>query len=61
MFKLIENSVLRNKALNVNNSFYFAEAHREKITENITPEEPHESNKTEQNVAISEKPVQLEN
>ena len=55
LIKLTNNSVLRNKPLNGNNSYYIVDAQPEKITENITPDEPKKSNKPD--IAISEHPV----
>ena len=59
--KLTENSVLRNKPLKGKNSYYIVDAHPGKITESIILDEPDDSNKTEQNIAISEHPVQPQN
>ena len=59
--KLIENSVLRNKPLKGKNSYYIVDAHPAKITESIILDEPDDSNKTEQNIAISEHSVQRQN
>ena len=59
--KLTENSVLRNKSLTGRNSYYIVDAHPGKITESIILDEPDDSNKTEQNIAISEHSVQPQN
>ena len=47
LIKVIRNSVFRNKPLNNNDSYYMVNTHPESITENITPDEPNDSNKTE--------------
>ena len=59
--KLTGNNVLRNKPLNGKKSYYIVDAHSKKITESIILDEPDDSNKTEQNIAISEHPVQPQN
>ena len=61
LIKLTENRVLRNKPLNGNHSYYIVDAHPEKITENITPVEPDDSNKTEYKISISEHKAHPEN
>ena len=44
----------RNKSFNGNNSSYKVDANSEKMTENITPDDSDDSDKTESNNAILE-------
>ena len=56
----VQMSIDRNKSLNGNNQSYKVDANSEKMTENITPDDSDDSDKTESNNAILELCVWLE-